>query len=317
MFTISNSNHNFTTILLQDLSNNTTVGIVPSCGATLQSFTVSYNNSTINIIDFYDDAEDFENNVTGKGFKSCKMAPFACRIKDAQYQLNDATYTIEKFKLGSSAIHGLIYDAPFTVINQSADDTQAGVILMHQYLGTDKGYPFHFDCLVSYQLKTNNELTIKTSIVNKHSQPIPVQDGWHPYFTFGGNIDDLLLEFQSAEHVLFDEELIPNGELKAYDEYASLKKIGPTFFDDCFTLNFDTCQPMCVLRDNAQKIQLEIRPDKSYPYLQIYTPPHRESIAIENLSAPPNAFNSGNHLIMLQPGAEASFSTSYIIKALG
>jgi aldose 1-epimerase len=61
---------------------------------------------------------------------------------------------------------------------------------------------------------------------------------------------------------------------------------------------------------------VEIRPESSYPYLQLYTPPHRESIAIENLSAAPDAFNNGMGLINLEPGASATFKTAYTISCL-
>ena len=317
MFNISNSSNNgFKMIHLTDSSTKTTVSIVPFCGATLHSFTILHNNEMLNIIDHYDSAEDFATNVTAKGFKSCKMSPFACRIKNASYQYKGISYTIEKFLLGNNAIHGLLYDQPFTLINQSADEQQAGITLQHQYRGEEKGYPFHYDCTVTYQLKPNNELIVKTTVTNKDVQDIPMQDGWHPYFSFGGKTDDLLLEFQSREQVIFDEELIPTGELKEYSAYTSLKKIDAAFFDDCFKLNFKTCQPMCVLRDPVKKLQLEIRPDKSYPYLQIYTPPHRQSIAIENLSAPPDSFNNGINLIELKPGEATDFTTSYTITTL-
>jgi aldose 1-epimerase len=317
MFTISHSSSNgFEMIQLTDISTSTTATILPLCGATLHSFSVVHNNSQLNIIDHYETATDFAENVTAKGFKSCKMSPFACRIKNATYQYLGKEYTIEKFLLGSSAIHGLLYNLPFILVDQSANEKQASITLQHQYRGTEKGYPFHYDCAVTYQLNSNNELVIITTITNKDEQSLPIQDGWHPYFGFGGKVDDLLLEFQSAAHVIFDEELIPTGVMEAYDEFTALKKIGTAFFDDCYKLNFETCQPMCVLKDPAQKIQLEIRPDKSYPYLQIYTPPHRQSIAIENLSAPPDSFNNGINLIILNPGETTDFTTSYTITTL-
>jgi aldose 1-epimerase len=317
MFTISKASSNgFEMIHLTDISTNTTATILPQCGATLHSFSVIHNNKPINIIDHYESAADFAANVTAKGFKSCKMSPFACRIKNANYSYMGKDYTIEKFLLGSSAIHGLLYDVPFLIVDQSADEKQASITLQHQYPGTEKGYPFKYNCSVTYQLKPNNELVITTAITNTDDKSLPMQDGWHPYFSFGGTVDDLLLEFQSAAHVIFDEELIPTGAMEAYDEFTALKKIGTTFFDDCFTLNFETCQPMCVLKDAAQKIQLEIRPAKSYPYLQIYTPPHRQSIAIENLSAPPDSFNNGINLIVLKPGEATDFTTSYTITTL-
>ena len=39
----------------------------------------------------------------------------------------------------------------------------------------------------------------------------------------------------------------------------------------------------------------------SINYLQLYTPDHRQSIAIEPMTAEPNAFNSGNGLSILNP----------------
>jgi aldose 1-epimerase len=73
---------------------------------------------------------------------------------------------------------------------------------------------------------------------------------------------------------------------------------------------------MCVLRNPAKNIEIEIHPEKSYPYLQIYIPPHRKNIAIENLSGAPDAFNNGMGVITLEPGESAIFKTSYKITIL-
>jgi aldose 1-epimerase len=114
----------------------------------------------------------------------------------------------------------------------------------------------------------------------------------------------------------FDAGLIPTGKLSPYQEFGSLKKIGTTEFDHCFTVNFAECAPLCVLRDTSTKLQLEIYPDRSYPYLQVYTPPHRNSIAIENLSAIPDAFNNGTGLQVLAPGELMIFKTIYKITSI-
>ncbi len=310
------SDADFDKVVLKDTATGTSVEIIPSCGAILQAFTVLNNGSPLNVIDSYESALDFKNNVTAKGFKSCKLSPFACRIKNASYQLSEQKYTIEKFLLNGSALHGLIYDAAFITTKTRADENAAGVDMQFQYNGNDKGYPFKYNCAITYELKKENSLTIITKITNNDEDLIPIQDGWHPYFGFGGSIDNLLLEFQSAALVEFDAELIPTGKLIAYEEYGSLKKIGNTQFDTCFTVNFAECQPLCVLRDKLQKIQLEIYPDKSYPYLQIYTPPHRNSIAIENLSAAPDVFNNGMGAKVLAPGEIANFTTNYKITLL-
>jgi aldose 1-epimerase len=46
---------------------------------------------------------------------------------------------------------------------------------------------------------------------------------------------------------------------------------------------------------------------RNYPYLQLYTPPSRDALSIENLSAAPDAFNNGLGLTILEPGQKVDF----------
>jgi aldose 1-epimerase len=169
---------------------------------------------------------------------------------------------------------------------------------------------------VTYELTHGSRLQLITEIINRSEGLIPIQDGWHPYFTLGKKIDDLQIEFQSKTMVQFDDEMIPTGKLIAFKEFCSLKKLGDTTFDNCFELNFAECQPLCVLRNKDRKIEVQISPDKSYPYLQLYIPPDRNSIAIENLSSVPDAFNNKMGERVLESGDSAIFKTSYKLTLL-
>jgi aldose 1-epimerase len=114
----------------------------------------------------------------------------------------------------------------------------------------------------------------------------------------------------------FDEDLVPTGKLIPYQDFGSLKNIETISLDNCFTVNFAECQPLCVFRNPKKKVQVELYPATSYPYLQIFTPNHRKSIAIENLSAAPDAFNNGIGLKVLAPDESASFTTTFVIHLL-
>ncbi|RZM19112.1 MAG: aldose 1-epimerase [Pedobacter sp.] len=304
----------FDKIVLTDHSSDTSAVVLPCCGAILHAFTIKHHDALVNVIDHYNSKHEFDNEQESLGFKGAKLSPFVCRLNNGNYHFGESDHHIEKFYLGKNAIHGLIYDAAFVVVEREADIDGARVSMKYEYRKNDAGYPFNFDCTVSYTLEKNNRLTVKTIIVNKDEGLIPMADGWHPYFSFGGPIDELQLEFQSKEIVEF-EEMIPTGKLIPYQEFGSLKKIAATTFDDCFTVNFAECQPMLVLRDAAQQLQLELYPERSYPYLQIYTPPHRKSIAFENLSAAPDAFNNGMGLITMQPGEERAFVVVFALKS--
>lgn len=284
-------------------------------GAVLNSFSVPLNQKRINVIDGYTTVEEARNSMTAS-FKSSKLSPFACRVKNARYHFGENNYYLTKFSKGSSAIHGLIFDAVFSVVEQTSNENEASVKLQYVYENDSEGYPFCYRCGVEYKLTANNSLTITTTITNIDERLLPVADGWHPYFTLGDTIDECQLEFQSKEMLEFDEDLVPTNNLIPYQEFGSIKNIETTSLDNCFTVNFAECQPLCVFRNPEKKIQIEIYPSTSYPYLQIFTPIHRKSIAIENLSAAPDAFNNGIGLKVLEPEKSASFTTKFVIHLL-
>ena len=314
MFSIINKTENgFDKVLLRDDIAGTLAEIIPSCGAILHSFSVLQNGKAVNVIDSYESADDFQKNVTSKGFLGCKLSPFVCRVNKGEYHFGENDYRITKFYLNRSALHGELFDVKFVLTNQVATDTRAFVTMKYEYRRNDPGYPFNYDCTIIYELENDNKLNVVTRVDNKDVGLIPIQDGWHPYFTLGEKIDDLMLEFQSKELVEFDDTLIPTGKLLRYEKFGSIQKLGNESLDNCFVLNFAECQPMCVLRNNTAKIEVQIMPGDSYPYLQIYTPPHRKSIAIENISSLPDGFNNGIGLKILSPGESAIFKTAYKI----
>lgn len=318
MFSIQKkSESGFEKIILKNDVTGNYASVIPACGAILNEFVVTQNAQPVNVIESYDSYEDFKNHVEEKGFRGCKLSPFVCRLNNAKYTFGEKEYTVKKYVPGKHALHGLLYDRAYNVISQNANESGASVTMKYEYRSEDPGYPFSYDCIVTWQLEPENKLTVTTECVNKDEGLIPMQDGWHPYFTLGDSINDLQLEFQGKNMVEFNEELVPTGKVLNYTKFSSIEKIGDTFLDNCFTLDLQECQPLCVLRNAKKNIEIQLLPDESYPYLQIYTPPHRRSIAIENLSGTPDAFNNGMGVTTLESGQSAIYKTSYKILLLG
>lgn len=295
----------FPVIHLMDEAQKTSIEIY-GFGALLNAFSI---DNSVNIIDGFASPQDAVNNIT-KGFKSAKLSPFVCRIFNGKYVFDEQEYKVGKFYIGEESIHGLLYDEIFTIINSGANDIAAFATLQYEYAKKDKGFPFSYTCTVNYSLEKNNSLSIKTSVKNNSDIKMPVCDGWHPYFTLGANINELFLEMNVKKMLEFNERLVPTGNIISYKKFQRSEIIGETFLDNCFLLN-DHNKPACILRNNKSGLELTIQPDKSYPYLQVYTPPHRNSIAIENLSAAPDAFNNKIGLTILNPGESCSFKTVY------
>ena len=299
-------------VRLQDAQNHAYATVIPSAGAILNGFGFEGPRIAVNVVDGFSGADDFRERME-KGFQSAKLSPFVCRIKNAAYRWRGQDYRIGKFLLQGAAIHGLLYDQTFEVMEESAHADHAEVLLRHAYKGTDPGYPFPYDCHVRYRLEDDGTLSVTSAVHNRCDQPIPVADGWHPYFTLGGRVDDLLLQIGSSTLLEYDQDLIPTGRTTPDGSWREPRRIGDVRLDHGYVLDFTGPNPLCTLSNPSTGLSVSFHPEPSYPYLQLYIPDHRRSIAIENLSAAPDAFNNGMGLVTLEPDHTRTFSTRYRI----
>lgn len=289
-------------IQLMDQANGTMIEI--HCkGGLMNRWTVQNEGQALELILGNEGEADFEKN----GFRSGKMSPFSCRIDGGKYQIDHQTFKFEKFYLGEHALHGLMYDAEFSILSTEVHHDYAQVILTSSYLGADLGYPFSYEIQIQWNLYKENLIGIKTTIVNLSNVTIPLMDGWHPYFTLGGEVDQYQLEFQSNATLLMRDELIPSGAFKHENLFQGGLQIGKLHLDDCFLL--DPIQNKIKLSYAGKSIT--VKPTHNYPYLQLYTPDDRKSIAIENLSGAPDCFNNKMGLQQLEPQGQIYFETTY------
>lgn len=295
---------------IKNNENASRVQILPSSGALWHGWIIKYGSKELNLINHYKDKPDLQNNLTDS-YKSAKLNPFACRIPDGKYSFQGKEYEFaRKFKDGS-AIHGLLFNQPFKQVKAINNDKLASVSFHYGYRGDDPGFPFDYDCTITYTLDANKDVSLETKVKNTGSATMPLVDGWHPYFTTGSKVDDCYLMFAADQIVEFDEKLIPTGKLLPYDTFLKERKIGDINLDNSFIASKTAGQPKCTFTDKAKKITLAIYPSDNYPVIQLYIPPDRKSMAIESLSGAPDAFNNGIGLILLKPGEEKVFSVTY------
>ncbi len=299
-----NTINHVASIQLIDLALGATIEILTK-GALLNSWLLRQGGESHQFI--MGNAVNASNEFESQGFRSAKMSPFVCRLYKGQYKHLDTTYTMDRFYMGEHAIHGIMYDADFIVKATEATEHHAAIILVHHYLGSDKGYPFPFTMQVKWILEKNNTVSVQTTVINEADVPIPIVDGWHPYFTLGESIDHCSLQFSSTGKMEYDSDLLPTGSMIADDRFSKGLKLGSLQLDDGYELAAENSS--CTLQ-NEQFI-LKVSPSSLYPYLQLYTPPDRNSIAIENLSGAPNAFNNKMGLHIVKPQENIIFETSY------
>jgi aldose 1-epimerase len=189
--TIISSFGNRSVITLKDLSTNTFAEIY-SYGALLNQFSGRHGGGMLNVVDGFSGLQEATEKLT-TFFKSAKLSPYACRVNNSKYNFGEGNYSLTKFSLRGTAIHGLLYDADFSIKQHSHDENGARVKLEFTYDKASEGYPFSYKCEVEYTLTEGNALSVSTTVSNVDEKLLPVVDGWHPYFTLGDRMDGILI----------------------------------------------------------------------------------------------------------------------------
>lgn len=298
---------------LHDDEQSVTVSVAPDFGAMLHAFDFPLQAGRFNIINNYSSAADIEATLASS-YKSSKLSPFACRIRNGQYTLNGQLYEFSRKFPDGSAIHGLLFNKKFALTNQTVTDFMASVEFRYSYMAEDAGYPFSYTCTIRYTLFPDKTLQLQTTLQNDSNQAIPMADGWHPYFKLPSPLDSCTLQFSCDGMLEFSDALIPTGNILPFTSFDQPTILANRQLDNCFLLPENASQPVCILCDPATKLSISFTADENYPYLQIYTPDDRQSIAIENLSAAPDSFNNKMGLLLLEPGDQRSLSLHYQVK---
>src|ERR1044071_3785330 len=113
-------------VRLQDSATGTIISVLPEFGALLHGFEIPMQGASYNIIDNYAGRKDLDQNLD-RWYKSCKLSPFVCRIPNGKYEYGGEQLEFGKKFFDGSAIHGLLYNKPFNILNQFSDDQKASV----------------------------------------------------------------------------------------------------------------------------------------------------------------------------------------------
>jgi len=265
------------------------------------------------------------------GARGQSLIPWPNRIKSGSYEWEGGRLQLDLSEPDKGgAIHGLTRWRNWTVLDHTAD-----AVSFTYTLHACQGWPWVLDCRLDYRLGADG-LSVRTTAVNRSPDPCPYGTGAHPYLSLGmggedggsqdagsrnpggdqgnGAIDAGLVQVPGRTFLPVDERGIPTGQERVdgtgYD-LKELQQLGGRHIDVAFT---------DLLRDADGRARVKLaRPDRSagvelwvdeaYPYLEIFTgdtlpqPDRRRTgLGVEPMTCAPDAFNSGEGLITLQPG---------------
>jgi aldose 1-epimerase len=276
--------------------------VVAEVGATLRSWRVDERQQLDTFaLRHFDDA-----------FRGKVLAPWPNRIRDARYLFAGAEHrTAVSEPERGSALHGLVLWVNWRPVRRAVDQVALGYVLHPQ-----PGYPFTLGLEVEYRL-TPDGLAVTLRATNVGAATAPFGAGFHPYLTLGdGRIDDALLELPARTRQPVDDRLLPTGAPLDVDgteyDFRRARPVGPLALDTCFgDLERDAdglARVRLTAADGGRTLTLWM--DERYSYVHVYTADtladparRRGGIAIEPSTCAPDAFNSGDGLLALVPGA--------------
>lgn len=279
-FAIAIQQQQYKTYILTDHHAQSRIEVVPERGGIITRWQLRDEEI------LYLDAERFANpDLTVRGGIPI-LFPICGNLPDNTYTIHGKEYQLKQ--------HGFARDLPWQVIDQQTQECASITLLLESNDQTKQLYPFDFQVIFTYQLK-GSTLEIRQSYTNKSAESMPFSTGLHPYFT---TVDKTALQFQ-----------IPSTE---YQDQRN-KTIHPftgsfDFESDEIDVAFrDLTDVSASVTDNSRQLDLHLSYDDAYSRVVFWTVKGKDFYCLEPWTAPRNAMNTGEQLIILEP--EASLET--------
>ncbi|GAA1116486.1 aldose 1-epimerase family protein [Citricoccus alkalitolerans] len=236
-----------------------------------------------------------------------QLSPWPNRVRDGRWTLDGATQQLDLTEPSrSNASHGLLRNTAFVPAEQS--DRQ---VILRGEIHPQHGYPFRLTHQVTYTLDDDGALTVHQQLTNHSGRPAPVAFGAHPFLRIGDvPSEELVLTLQAATRVLSDDRLIPTGTLPVQgtsEDFREGRQVGAGLLDAAFTdlePGEDGLHHHTLSAPDGRNVELWT--DPAFGYVHVFFtdrfPGRHRAVAVEPMTAPANALNSGDGLVWIGLG---------------
>ncbi len=239
------------------------------------------------------------------------LMPWPNRIRDGRYSFAGTEHQLALTEPDrGNAVHGLVRWAMWSVLEQSEDTVTLGYRLRPQ-----PGWEWSLDLSVTYAM-TASGLIVTPGARNVGADAAPFGFGAHPYLSVGeARVDEVMLGIPAASSLELDARLLPTG-LATVDgtrhDFREPRVLGELGLDTAFTdiaTDADGRWRVTLTHPHTEHAVTLWADATAYPWLQVFTGDslplanrRTSGIAVEPMTCPPDAFNSGDDLLVLQPG---------------
>jgi len=244
------------------------------------------------------------------------LLPWPNRVAEGSYEFDGRRLQLDLTEPArGNAIHGLTRWMPWRLAEHTEDRVRLELSLFPH-----PGYPHTLELATEYRLGEDG-LHVDITARNTGEHAAPYGFGAHPYLTPGiepaeGRADEWTLHLPAERYLAVDEQMIPRGgfdvDSSPYD-FRKPRPLAGAALDTAF----------CGLQrelDGIGRIRLSA-PDgravtlwlgRGLEWVQVFTGDalaggsRRAAVAVEPMSCPPDAYNSGTDLRRLEPGDSAT-----------
>ncbi len=273
--------------------------VVTESGATLRTYSVGSRP----VLEPFDGPESLVVGAQGE-----ILSPWPNRVVDGAWTWGPTRHQLWLTEPGRGhAIHGLVRRLQWTPAAIEADRVELQTTLL-----AHPGWPFPLHLLASYALgETGLTCALKATNIGRTSCPYGAAA--HPYLAIpGGKADEAVLRIPAATWMAVDARLAPTGRRPTAGspyEYDGVAPIGPRQADNAFTdlqrLPGGRVEASLTAPDGRTTV---LWGDESVRWWQLFTGDalperwRRTAVAVEPMTCGPNALNSGDDLVILEPG---------------
>jgi aldose 1-epimerase len=238
----------------------------------------------------------FASGTRDAAFAGKPLMPWPNRLRDGRYAFEGAERRVAITEPETStALHGLTLSSRWRASRTSAH----GITLSHQLRGRE-GYPFALDLAVGYELDSAG-VVVTLRATNAGPGRAPFGAGLHPYLRLTG---DITLQVPANTRVPIDDRLLPTGPPTPLSgtelDFRHARRLGDQRLDTCFG-DLERGAAGVASLTLAGPRRLVVWMDDAFHFVQVFTADG--AVAVEPMTCAPDAFNTGDGLLVLEPGA--------------
>ena len=253
--------------------------------------------------------ETYGDDEIAPGGAGITLAPWANRVEDGEWFLDGRKQQLDITEVSrNNASHGLLRNAGYV---QAAESPHA--VALEATVFPQHGYPFLVRHRVEYQLSEDLGLQVRQTLTNDGAAAAPFVLGAHPYLRVGDTPPgDLQLTVSAGTRLVADERLIPRSMAPVDGEvdFRAGRRIADLAVDVALTdLRFEggVARHTLAAGDGSS---VSLWQDESCQYVHVFVstvyPGRTRAVAVEPMTGPANAFNSGDGLRWVAPGESFS-----------